>query len=204
VAEKPEAPAAADQVDLKDPTLAALLAWLVPGAGHFYQGRHAKGAIFLVCILATFSYGMVLGRGRCVYFQWDPANMRRWSYLCQVGVGLPALPALVGAFRANREQTTLPYVPGEYYMPPRPVEYGRVQPYSDWDRAARGEISVTRSEYDDWSSDGNREFELGTVFTMIAGLLNLLVIYDAWQGPAFGALSLGKSRRDEKEPATAS
>jgi hypothetical protein len=26
-------------------------------------------------------------------------------------------------------------------------------------------------------------FDLGTVFTMIAGLLNVLVIFDAWGGP---------------------
>ena len=54
-----------------------------------------------------------------------------------------------------------------------------------------------RSEYDQWSSDWNRAFELGTVFTMIAGLLNILAIYDAWRGPAFGTASLG-TRREEK------
>jgi hypothetical protein len=30
----------------------------------------------------------------------------------------------------------------------------------------------------------HRFFELGTVYTMIAGLLNILAIYDAWGGPA--------------------
>ena len=39
-----------ERIDLRNRPLAALLAWLVPGAGHFYQGRHAKGVLFLVCI----------------------------------------------------------------------------------------------------------------------------------------------------------
>jgi hypothetical protein len=29
----------------------------------------------------------------------------------------------------------------------------------------------------------HRFFELGTVFTMVGGLLNILAMYDAWGGP---------------------
>ena len=35
------------KVMLKDPALAALLAWLVPGLGHVFQGRTAKGVLFI-------------------------------------------------------------------------------------------------------------------------------------------------------------
>ena len=48
-------------VDLRNPYLAALLAWLIPGAGHFYQRRRAKGALFCICILGTFLFGLGLG-----------------------------------------------------------------------------------------------------------------------------------------------
>ena len=35
-------------LDLKNQGIAALLAWLVPGVGHLYQGRTSKGiAIFI-------------------------------------------------------------------------------------------------------------------------------------------------------------
>src|SRR4030095_11206543 len=34
--------------------------------------------------------------------------------------------------------------------------------------------------------DGNKRWDLGWVYTVIAGVLNLLVIYDALAGPAFG------------------
>jgi hypothetical protein len=37
------------------------------------------------------------------------------------------------------------------------------------------ELAQWNHDYGDW-------FELGTVFTVIAGLLNLLAIYDAYQG----------------------
>ena len=39
------------------------------------------------------------------------------------------------------------------------------------------------AQLNDWHKTLNRYFELGTVYTMIAGLLNVLAIYDAWGGP---------------------
>ena len=35
-----------------------------------------------------------------------------------------------------------------------------------------------------WHFDYKHNFDLGTLFTMVAGLLNLLAIYDAYVGPA--------------------
>jgi hypothetical protein len=34
-----------------------------------------------------------------------------------------------------------------------------------------------------WNYDLGEYFEIGTVFTVIAGLLNILAIYDAYGGP---------------------
>jgi hypothetical protein len=53
--------------------------------------------------------------------------------------------------------------------------------------------------------DLNRYFEFGTVYTMIAGLLNVLAIYDAWGGPVFAATGRKKepSVRGGDEEATA-
>jgi len=39
-------------------------AWLVPGMGHFYQGRRGKGVLYLVCILGLYLFGFALGEGR--------------------------------------------------------------------------------------------------------------------------------------------
>ena len=60
----PEAPPKTDlpAIDLKDPALAALLAWLIPGLGHWYQGRRAKAVLFFVCIMGLFAYRLVSRR----------------------------------------------------------------------------------------------------------------------------------------------
>ena len=52
------------EIDLRDPLIAGVLAWLWPGAGHLYQRRYAKGMLFMVCILGTFFFGLVLGEGK--------------------------------------------------------------------------------------------------------------------------------------------
>ncbi len=48
--------------------------------------------MFSICIMILFVMGLVLGSGRCVYASWVPQD-RRWHYLLQAGVGLPAAPA---------------------------------------------------------------------------------------------------------------
>jgi hypothetical protein len=39
------------------------------------------------------------------------------------------------------------------------------------------------SQLSDWNNKMGSGFELGTMYTVIAGLLNILAIYDAWGGP---------------------
>lgn len=152
-------------IDLRDPWVAAFLAWLIPGAGHLYQGRTAKGILFMVCILGTFFFGVYLGGGKVVYASMRPDD-RRLPYLCQIGVGLPALPALVQAAYLGRNPGAEPLWWG-FMAPPAPP----------------GRDPGTRGTLHDWQERLHGYFELGTVYTMIAGLLNVLAIYDAWGGP---------------------
>ena len=151
------------QVNLKNAALAAFLAWLVPGAGHLYQGRTAKGLLFMICILGTFFFGLWLGDGKVVYASWRPNDLRL-AYLCQVGAGLPALPALVQARRVG--------------MDLEPLFGGRMAPPLLPDK------NQGFDQLAEWHKTLNRFFELGTVYTMVAGLLNILAIYDALDGPA--------------------
>jgi TM2 domain-containing membrane protein YozV len=143
-------------VELKDPIVAAALGWLVPGLGHIYQGRTPKGLLFMICILSTFFFGLVISDGKAVYASWRD-NDKRLPYLCQVGVGLPALPALVQTYLVREGKAPLL---GGVMAPP-----------------------ATPAELNEWYKTLHRYFELGTVYTMIAGLLNILAIYDAWGGP---------------------
>lgn len=151
------------EIDLRQPGWAAFLAWLWPGAGHFYQRRYAKGTLFMVSILAIYCFGLSLGRGHVVYASWTKED-RRWHYLCQFPVGLPALPALIQAHRVLKRGKEPLW--GGFMAPPR-------QPV----------LPESEDQLAEWHADLGAGFELGTLYTMIAGLLNVLVIYDALLGP---------------------
>ncbi len=96
---------------MRDPWLAGLLAWLVPGAGHFYQGRHFKGTIYSVCILGLFLSGWAMADWSAV----QPPDIRRpmaqgtllLKYGAQLGVGLPTLYGLVQSDRYYSPTNTM-------------------------------------------------------------------------------------------------
>jgi hypothetical protein len=151
------------EVDLRNPVLAAIWAWMWPGAGHLYQRRYAKGILFMICVLSTYFFGLTLGGGHVVYAAWSKGD-RRWQYLCQIGVGTPAVPALIQSHRVKNGQ----------------------EPLFDGIMAPPKDISPTPDRPDDLSDlhlKYHSFFEMGTLYTMIAGLLNILAIYDAFAGP---------------------
>ena len=88
------------EIDLKDPRLAAFLAWLVPGLGHIYQGRTGKGVLFFVCIVGTFFYGMYIGGGRVVYA--STADVFSMQFLARsLAIRLPGRRRSAGAAGAG-------------------------------------------------------------------------------------------------------
>lgn len=93
---------AAQRIDLKNPMLAAALAWFVPGLGHAYQGRWFKAILYSACIWSTWGCGWVLGDGKVVYYNMD-MRRGRWTagYAAQVMVGSAALPAMYQTHRAS-------------------------------------------------------------------------------------------------------
>jgi TM2 domain-containing membrane protein YozV len=208
-------PADGPKLVLKNPGLAAFLAWLLPGLGHMYQGRWAKGVLFFVCIMGTFAYGIALGSSRVVYASMRQYDTRYYYYICQAGVGLPAMPALVQAWHIRGGNA--PWWDG--FMAP-PVLIGQAVP-ADWAReqmaigpeagyfadgdfkalynvppdkliyAPQGipeesKIEFMQNELSVWHAKYSFKYDLGTTFTMVAGLLNLLVIFDAYAGPMLG------------------
>jgi hypothetical protein len=215
-----------DHVDLRNPWIAGLLAWLIPGAGHFYQRRWAKAILFFVCLTGTFYYGIALGSSRTVYMprtKYDPRTS--WSFLPQLAMGVHSFPAVL---QCQLVQTRRAPILGNYMAPP--VLLGDSVP-EDWAReqwskkeengvkpdfAEKDFIEDQRpgyrkyapenhgdsfypavlsepvfnekkpNQYSIWNSKLGFQYDLGVTFTQIAGLLNLLVIFDAACGPAFG------------------
>jgi len=177
---KSPGPEEAVQIDLKDPALAAFWAWLWPGAGHFYQGRRTKGVLLMVCILGTYFSGLVMGGGHVVYASWTETDWHL-PYVCQIGVGLPALPALVQSYRVLVEDKE-PWFDG-FMAPPVPQPVVLEGPKS-YDTLAK------------WHDKYGFMWEMGTLYTMVAGLLNVLAIYDAYAGPVFTSTE----KESEKRP----
>jgi len=114
-----------------EPTTVAVLcvaAWIIPGAGHLWQGRHQKGIVFLVALTLMFGLGLML-EGRI--FSFLPSEpLVALAAIADLGLGLPYVMArLVGAGAGNV-------------------------------------VSAT--------------YEYGNTFLIVAGLLNFLVIIDAF------------------------
>ena len=278
------------RVNLKNPLIAALLAYLIPGAGHWYQGRRFKATIYSVCILSLFIWGMILGNWQPVYsqlvYQTDrvtpqmekkvPTTKFSFGYAAQFFNGAMALPALVQESRLRNEQVRIDHLDSELQSdfvgmvsdfsgrgddlqivtgtmtiaPVNPsggeavtgtlkssaadgkvVEYGlggqirlgrevfgsprreiecRIVSVDgeelNIDKTLRGTISrgflnwyqapCDSQELDRLHGDLSRKFDIASVFTWIAGLLNLLAIWDAADGPAYG---YGNEKPEDEE-----
>lgn len=185
-------------IDLGRPAIAALLSWLVPGLGQILQGRTLKGGLFMGSLMATLVIGLWLGAGRVVYASWRPGDVRL-AFLGQAGIGAAAVPALLQALAlggpARQPLGAIPWFapplrPGQLVSPAYAARLTRGEPGIEFAgggaqaRCAVDELSL-------WHARLGRTFDCGTLYTVIAGMLNLLVVFDAWAGPL-------RERRDDE------
>jgi hypothetical protein len=149
------------KVDLKNRHVALILAWMVPGLGHLYQGRTGKGLLYAVSILSLFLIGLAMGDWKIVYWRWvNPTTNTEafcFNYLGQFWAGLVALPALIQATVRWQGLAPLP-----------------------WGFMAEPGQNVINGLYPSLG----KFVEIGTLYTTVAGLLNILAMYDAFEGPA--------------------
>ena len=90
-----------------------LLSWLVPGAGHFRQGRRQKALVFAIVLPAMFAIGLLL-KGRLAPF--TPSDpLVALASLANVMAGIPYL--LARAFGAGAGvPTAITYEYGNTFM----------------------------------------------------------------------------------------
>ena len=175
---------------------AAFLGFLIPGLGQVYQGRTGKGLLFFFGLYGLFFYGMWMGKWKNVWlpdvadqppltlndspFEGVPSSLYyRPQYLGQFWIGIAAWPAAVQ--------------------------------YRAFDKDNKQGIAVLRTfqrtpdeaELNDLQRNGNKRWDLGWVYTVIAGVLNLLVMYDAFAGPMFRDPPPGGAKKvdDDDKPA---
>ena len=164
---------------------AAVLSYLIPGLGQIYQGRFGKGFLFLFSLLGLFFLGQLMGGWKNVYMPpvaagpdnfIDKAIRRpaasiytRWHFAGQFWVGMAAWPAI-----------------WQFYGMPMPEQ----SPF-----LANFQRAPADDEVNEFLANSDKTPDLGWVYTVIAGMLNVLVIYDAYAGPAHG--SHRPARKDE-------
>lgn len=171
-------------VNLKNRHFAALLGLMLPGLGHYYQGRKQKAMLYAICILGLFITGLVIGNGRVVYMSFTSDDYRL-QFPAQMCVGLPTLPAILHA-NANKSNPVVANDPRPRNEEPRPLTWATFM--------APPEDSVELSRWHFKSSAG---FELGTLMTAIAGLLNILAVFDAFAGPI---ATSNQPKKDDSNP----
>lgn len=191
-----ESPKGTVRVELGNRYMAAFYAWLLPGAGHFYQRRYTKGLLFSLTILTTYFVGFWLGDGRVVYASWK-TNDVRWQFVVQCMVGAPTFPAIIQA--VNAKENTAPMWIRNYRYPANDgtnLAFSQVSDPKELTRLGKRKIPdgfmaapfgrVTTTEPDvlsAWHAELGHNFDIATLYTFVAGLLNLIVIYDAFAGP---------------------
>jgi len=174
-----------DAGSLRNPILAAILAWLVPGLGHWYQKRKPKAILFFCCITSIFLFGCYMGSdreygtARVVYICWKKGETRLF-FIPQAFIGSAAIPAWV---QKNRVEQGKQPLWGGFMSPPNSESV---------------ELPQGNPTYNDMVAKMARYYELGTLFTVIAGFMNILAIFDAISGPVIES----ENKKEEEEEET--
>lgn len=167
--------------------VAGFLSYLIPGFGQIVQGRFAKGIVFFVSLYALFFYGWMLGQKKNVYLvdsgeRGNPVSRlfsdlyNRPHFAGQFFIGVAAWPAIWQYHHFDAAKEEGPVI-GQMMRAPSADEINRLQ------------------------RDESKTWDLGWVYTVIAGVLNILVIYDAIAGPAFREVA-AKETDSAKKPET--
>jgi hypothetical protein len=180
-AEKRRAAQEEFDVELRNPWLAGLFAWLVPGLGHWYQGRRAKAIIYAAAIWPILLAGLWMGSyweatpnadaprrllvARNVYWSWRSGDKRLY-FVPQAAIGAVAIPAYI---QARDLKDGSGGVMSTAFAPPRLPGESATRP----NQPSSAEIAANLHSW----------LDAGTIFTVVAGLLNLLAIFDAAGGP---------------------
>jgi hypothetical protein len=164
---------------------AALLSYLVPGLGQIYQGRLGKGILFFVCIYTLFFYGQWQGTGT--------VRLGDHDYAVTSNVYLPHTAHLSNPWSLWEPLADLynrPHFLGQFWVGftawPALWQYSAYNPAQDDDPPLRGfQRQPSERVLQELQRSGDKTWDLAWVFTVIAGVLNIMVIYDAFAGPAF-------------------
>ena len=160
-----------------NPILVAVASWLIPGAGYWLLGQRARALAVGITIIVLFVLGLLIGGIRLIEVP---------------GYGDHGRPLVVtgGGSGSVVEETSDNFSSGPWVMGVHPMDEIRNKPWSIAQvmagplALAAGAGSVVASRPDARGDtpgvrSHSRTNELGTLYTAVAGMLNLLAIIDA-------------------------
>ncbi|MGC9455039.1 MAG: DUF6677 family protein [Phycisphaerae bacterium] len=159
--------------------IAAFLAWIVPGAGHFYIGRRIRAVVIFVTIGATFWTGVAIGGVMTVDRRYEP-----WWFAAEMVTGVHGL---VGWQRSRAEYNKL-------------MREGRIEvevPLGTSPKLA--ERMTVDAKLQDKALVAPAD-TIARAYSGVAGMLNLMCIFDAAVLSAMGLWGEGKRRAAAAEP----
>ena len=161
-----------------------VIAWLIPGAGHVYQGRLVRGIIIFVTISALFWTGVGLGGVATVDY-----DRERWWFIADMFAGVHGL---VGWYRYRRLTQEFARRHGAMPTPDSSGYQSRQEEFQEEleDYLAKNQLALVAPTE-----------TVARAYAGVAGLLNLMCIFDAvvlamMGGPPEPA---GKRKEDESE-----
>ncbi len=132
------------------PVVPCFLAWLLPGLGHAWLGRTGRAAAFFLIVLATFALGVLSGGSASVVDRQQPL-----SFLATLdGLAMGPLDLVARKVTLGEIVFALPDAEGD---PHRQALLTRI----------RERVKIATYEY-------------GSTFLLTAGLMNILLILDAF------------------------
>ena len=140
--------------------VALLLAWLVPGAGHIYLKRRARGIIIFVVTAATFWSGVAIGGVMTVDYQNE-----RWWFAAEMMTGIHGI---VGWYRQARVYEGLATDP-QVGRAPAPGAANR----NNW------EFKVDKALVAKGIAVSYPTDNIARTYSGTAGLLNIMCMFDA-------------------------
>jgi hypothetical protein len=207
-----------------NPAWVALCAWLLPGGGYLALGQAVRGITVFVCVISLLILGMLIGDIRVM----DPPGWNDYGYLSQMVLHtlpggqqeLERIEPTDADMQANplsdandrvfgsaittqplAELSDKPWVVGQFLCGPVSI--------------AASALSVHEARLRDPGLDGNaqpiqsvpsshsRSWEIGTLYTAVAGMLNLLAIIDATFGGALAQYMSGPKNQQNQSTAGA-
>jgi hypothetical protein len=136
------------------PPLVALAGWIVPGAGYVLLGHRARGITIGITVIALFLAGLLIGGIKVIDPPEFPTNANVVSQVLQkpwfIGQVLNGPMGIATAYLGKTMRVTFP----------------------DPDHSEITQTTLLPSSH-------ARSWEVGTLYTAVAGMLNLLAIIDS-------------------------